>query len=136
MTTEITHKVTRPWQPVKLLDIPSQLKDPNFVYRGCNTNALGNIRKKEAEGWEIDKELSKKMKQTQRTVLDGNGLDGTLQIRELLIMRMPKEIAESRAKYYADKSNEAIISAKDHYKAEVGDMKVYGDIDINKGGIQ
>lgn len=131
----IEHKVTRPWQPAKIMDIPKELKDPNFVYRCCNKSAPGNITKKEVEGWEMDKELSKKMKQLQRTILDGSPLDGTLQIRELVVMRMPKALAESRAKYYADKSSEAIQSAKGNYKSEVGkSVEVFGQIQVNQGG--
>lgn len=139
--TPTKHKVTRPWEPAKLLDIPQHLKDPNFTYRFCNKNAIGNIQKKEAEGWEIDKDLSKKLQQLQRTINDGSKLDGTLQIREMIVMRMPKELAKARNEYYADKCEDAVRSSQRRFKSDVsqisGDYQntgTYGQVEISKGG--
>ena len=95
----IKHKVTRPWKPARVLDIPQHLKDPNFVYRWGNKHKLGNIQKKVREGWIIDKELSAKLS-LESTVQDGTPLDGTVQMRELIVLKMPKELAESRKAYF------------------------------------
>lgn len=123
------HRVTTPWKPATLLDIPERLKDPNFVYRFCTTKRDGNIQKKQAEGWEIDKELSRKMTQARPTLEDGKNLDGTTRIRELVVMRMPKELAESRNKYFQDKTDNAMKNSAQELKAELGD-KEYGEIKV------
>jgi hypothetical protein len=51
----------------------------------------------------IDKELSKKLNELHgidRTLEDGSPLDSTLQKRELLVLKIPKELAEERNEYY------------------------------------
>ena len=53
---------TKPWKPSKLLLIPEQFKEKGFEYRWCSKDRPGNIRKKQSEGWVIDKVISKKMK--------------------------------------------------------------------------
>ncbi len=123
------HRVTTPWKPATLLDIPEHLKDKDYVYRFCDRKREGNIQKKLAEGWEIDKELSKKMKQAKPTLEDGSNLDGTMGIRELVVMRMPKETAEARNKYYADKASGAMKNSAQELKKELGDAE-YGDITV------
>jgi hypothetical protein len=98
---------TTPWKPAKRLNIPEELKDPRFVYRFVNTKREGNEVKKQDEGWEYDMELSVKLKQRGlaplRGIEDGTPLDSSYRIRELIVMRMPKEMAASRNKYYLDK---------------------------------
>lgn len=115
------HRVTTSWKPATLLDIPKHLKDPDFVYRFCDKNRDGNIDKKIAEGWEIDKELSRKMRQGRPTLDDGAGLDTTLGIRELIVMRMPVETAEARRKYYAEKTEGAMKKQVDQLKKDLKD---------------
>jgi hypothetical protein len=101
-------KATTPWKPAKRLSIPEHLKNPRFVYRFVNTKKEGNELKKLDEGWEYDRELSEKLKayglaQT-RGLQDGTPLDSTYRIRELVVMRMPKEMAEKRNEYYLEKT--------------------------------
>jgi hypothetical protein len=95
--------VSTPWKPARITEIPEYLKDPRFIYRGCNSKKTGNIQKKLQEGWEVDKELSKKLDELyglNRTIQDGSPLDSTHQVRELIYMRMPKELALERNEYY------------------------------------
>lgn len=100
---------TAPWRPAKRLNIPSDLKDPRFVYRFVNTKKEGNEGRKLEEGWEYDTELTAKLKKrglaTIRTIEDGTPLDSHYRIRELVVMRMPVEMAAQRNKYYQDKAN-------------------------------
>lgn len=101
----IKERPAEKWNPVRLLDIPADLKDSRYTYRWCNKDKQGNIRKKASEGWEVDYELSKKLNSRlglNKTLDDGSGVDSTLQMRELIVMRLPKEKAEARRKYYAD----------------------------------
>lgn len=109
------HRVSAPWKPASRIDIPEELKIPGFRYRSCNTMQTGNIQKKLAEGWIVDKELSKKMEHV-ATVDDGKKLDGTTRFRELIVMRMPEEMAKSRDEYYAKRTIDPKRQAKDELK--------------------
>jgi len=136
----VKHKVTSPWRPAKLLDIPEKFKDPNFVYRFCDKTKEGNIAKKQVEGWEVDKELSKKMSHLQhKTVRDGSSLDGTLQLRELVVMRMPVETKIGREQYYAEKASRTETSVQDKFKTDAGSLAQgygkgsYGTIQEDRG---
>lgn len=138
-TEPIKHKVTTPWKPARLLDIPEKFKDPRFVYRFVDKKVDGNLAKKESEGWEVDKELSKKIKQLQRTVLDGSNLDGSLQIRELIVMRMPKELKEARMQYFEDMNTAKFRNTKKSLSNEASKISgdyvkdgVYGEVTINE----
>lgn len=137
------HKVTSPWKPARLLDIPEKYKDPNFVYRFVDKKTDGNIAKKEAEGWIIDKELSKKIKQLQRTVLDGSGLDGSLQIREMIVMKLPKEMKEAREKYFESMNNAKFRDTKKSLSNENAKISgdyvkngTYGEITVNQKEVE
>lgn len=131
------HRVTRPWEPATLMGIPEHMKDPAFVYRYCTKEEArpGNIRKKMAEGWEIDTELSKKMKAHNLvpTINDGKPMDSTLQIREMVVMRMPREMKESRDAYFAKLNGENSSGTQENFDNEVnqitgGQSKSYGNV--------
>lgn len=106
---EIKKSPTTPWRPAKRLNVPEDLKDPRFVYRFVNTRKEGNEVKKLDEGWEYDMELSEKLKARGlaplRSLSDGTPIDSAYRVRELIVMRMPKEMAAARNKYYQDKTN-------------------------------
>ena len=129
------HRVTRPWEPATLMGIPEHIKDPAFVYRYCTKEEArpGNIRKKIAEGWEIDTELSKKMARINPpTINDGKPLDSTLQIREMIVMRMPKETKESRDAYFAKLNGDNSKGTQENFDSEVqkisgGQTRAYGN---------
>jgi hypothetical protein len=97
-------KATTPWKPAAITEIPGHLKDGRFTYRLCNTQKIGNIQRKLQEGWEIDRILSAKINDLYgglaRTIEDGSPMDSTVRMRELIVMRMPKEMAEARNEYY------------------------------------
>jgi hypothetical protein len=100
-------KSSTPWKPARMLEIPENLKDSRFTYRWCNRKRVGNMEKKVREGWEVDTILSKKLNELyglNRTIEDGSPIDSTVNMRELIIMRMPKEMTESRNEYYRKRS--------------------------------
>ena len=109
------------WKPASYIHIPENLKKPGFRYRACNTEKTGNIDKKIAEGWEIDTELTQKMRRTP-TLQDGQNLDTTMKIRELVIMRMPEELAKQRDKYYSDLSSRARNNIASKFKKDASDL--------------
>lgn len=116
-------QATTPWKPAKKLDVPEDLKDPRFVYRFVNTRTEGNEMKKLQEGWEYDDIILSKMRErgllpARRAMNDGTPLDSAYTIREMVLMRIPKEMAESRNAYYREKSERA----KRDYKRAFADM--------------
>lgn len=120
---------TIPWAPARILDIPEKFKDPAFTYRWVNKDKAGNLRKKQSEGWEIDKELTRKMSGIAKPIQDGSPMDGTIQVREMIVMRLPQERAEARKAYYRDKNARSIKDKEAHFKNEVGGG--YGEIREN-----
>lgn len=132
------HMVTTPWKPASYLNIPEHLKVKGRVYRWLKIDRPGNIDKKQAEGWTIDTELTKKMKRISvPTLMDGKGIDSTLQVREMVVAWMPEEIAQARRKYYSDKAVSAQKSAQNKYRKEAKDLAgeygggSYGDVKIS-----
>jgi len=119
------------WRPSSILGIPTHLKDPNYRYRWCDKDKLGNIRKKESEGWEIDKVLSRKMTSLNTTINDGSPLDGATTMRELIVMKMPVEMAEARNKYYEDRANGSMEEMNEQFKRDTGG-KGYGEIVLSQ----
>ncbi len=112
---EAPKKATTPWKPARFLDIPEEFKDPRFVYRFVNTKKEGNEVKKLNEGWEYDFELGKKLTQRfgkTRTIHDGTPIDSAYQIRELIVMRMPKEMAKARNEYYSKRGDTNLRTMK------------------------
>jgi hypothetical protein len=127
------HRVTSPWKPAPLIDFPDKYKDPNYVYRFVKKDRAGNVQKKISENWEIDTQVSGRiMKENPEilapTINDGGQLDKTLNIRELVLMRMPKEVAVSRMEYYENKNKAAQLSAESTYKQE--NKSTYGKVKI------
>lgn len=108
---------TTPWKPARVLDIPAELKDKRFTYRWASKRSVGRIQKLIAEGWEIDKEISSKLEGSlPSTMEDGSSLDGTVQRRELVVMRLPREMADARNAYYQKRAGETVASAEDQLK--------------------
>lgn len=125
---------TTPWKPAKLYGIPEDLKDPRFVYRFVNTKKEGNELKKRQEEWEYDHEIVKKMQERgllpPRELRDGTPIDGIYRIREMILMRIPRERAESRNEYMVSKGQRGLQEAKASMRKEMPgqgpDYPLYG----------
>jgi len=119
-------KQTTPWKPARVLDIPQKLKDPNYTYRWCDVNKVGNIQKKLQEGWVIDKELGEKLSRLHglnTSLQDGSPLDSTVRLRELIVMKMPKDMADSRNQYYQNRASLSSRDVKNRMHRETMDQK-------------
>jgi hypothetical protein len=101
-------ELTSDWEEVKLLDIPEKLKVKGRIYRWCNTAIQGNIDKKIAQGWVIDRDMYKK-----RDTVYGEfkaktqSLGTEIRIRELILMWLPEARAAKRNQFYAEKAAKA-----------------------------
>jgi hypothetical protein len=126
------------WTPASLLNIPEEYKDPRFTYRWCDTGKDGNITKKISEGWEVDREISKKRgssfsanSQTEREFKDNTQPEGSVtKLRELILMRMPRSLAEQRNKFYRDKATQKVTQTKHQLNSGL-QGGVYGNVEIN-----
>lgn len=110
------------WKPARVLDIPSKFMDNNFVYSFRTKNKEGNIRKNCFEGWEIDTKVQKQMVEAglpQGTIQDGKPQSETYEIREMILMRMPKKVAEERKKYYHDLADERELASVEDFTENV-----------------
>ena len=128
------------WKPANIIEIPERFKDPNFRYRCVNFKHEGRVMQKENEHWEVDKYIVPKMRAegyfgvSQSSLQDGRPMDDTLRFRELIVMRIPKEIAEERKAYYAglDAMKNQLGNEDDDLHAKTGGRS-YGDIKVKRG---
>jgi hypothetical protein len=135
-------QATGDWKPSKLLDIPVQYKDPGFTYRWCNTLMDGNIDKKQSEGWIIDEDVSLKRRHIHLTKSkierdfhdNSKSLGRETMLRELILMKMPNDMAAKRNKYYRDKATANITHTKEQFSGELqkhGSYS-YGNVDVTR----
>jgi hypothetical protein len=115
------------WQPASVTYIEGE--NPDYVYRLVNTEKPGNVHKKMAEKWENCTEETVNL--PSRTIHDGTQIGSGKQIRELLLMRMPKNTKKARDEYMESqqiggKELEAMM------KAKVGET-AYGKIEKSQG---
>jgi hypothetical protein len=128
--------VRRRWRPASRIFIPEEFKNPRFVYYAASKDDL-NIRKKLQEYWEIDHEIAPKMRKAgmlpdlPATIQDGQQRDTTLQFRELIILRMPKELMEEKKEYLARKAD-AMIGVKEEKLEQETDGRAYGKVKVER----
>lgn len=141
------HAEHKPWKPARVMDIPDGILDPRYRYRWVNKSKMGNVLKKRQEGWEPDFQTQKKIDEAlgfgamAKTLDDSaKSLDSTTQVRELILMRMPVELAEERSKFYERQTIDPPRHAKkllrgeiDRQSREAGGEEDYGEV---YGGIK
>ena len=106
--------MNKPWEEPMLLD--AKLKDSNFTLKWCHKEKMD---KRRAEGWVpvSYKELSN---MSNLTIEDGKSLDSTVQVRELVLCKLPKDRKEERDKYYRDMANEFFRADRDEFLRNSG----------------
>lgn len=91
------------WRPAKMLHIMSQ--EPGYRYRWVDKDPA-NLDKKTAECWEFVKGKQPKPDATTGSATDIDYADQSLttltEYRELVLMRMDEDTAQSRDEYYKD----------------------------------
>lgn len=128
-----------PWKPASVLHVPERYLNKAFVYRWVTKSKPGNMQKKSFEGWEVDTELMKKLQADGiipiSTINDGKPVDKTVYaMREMVLMRLPRDLAEERAAYYRDKAHSAQEDAQEKYAEQIkglvpgGGARGYGKI--------
>lgn len=96
-------KGNKAWKPATFLDVPN--KDPNFRYRWEYKDPQV-LQKALLEGWEIDRTGKCKINPgVDLDDIDDNNTTGRLkssvtEYRELILTRIPEEVAKERDEYY------------------------------------
>lgn len=138
-TQELTAKVpelqpkspTTPWKPASQLTVNRQYLNPNSKLRWCRKE---DYEKKLEEGWIPVKSKHPSSVNPGKTMIDGTPLDSTVQKRELILMEMPMEMAESRKKYHEEITNGLLPAKKKEFDTETTveghGKRAYGKITI------
>ena len=119
------------WRPASLLDVPQWVKDmyPDHGLRWCSKR---EIDKKMLEYWttvvvdgtEVETEF-------RPTMIDGARTDSTVQVREMILMKLPRSIMAKRKAYFEARTKD-LLQAKiesDNEQAKQDGSKQYGALD-------
>ena len=120
--------VTTPWKPASLLTVTN--KDANFTYRWIRKE---NLEKALLEGWALVRTVSSSKEGGPKpTLVDGSSLDSTIQKRNLILVRMPKTMAQDRNDFYAKKSRDLVDATQQDFNKDAKDAgaNVYGKVEI------
>ena len=93
------------WKPAQQLEVTNKDSEA-FSYRWCH-NDSANLQRKQAEGWEfVNSETGIPAEHDrQETIADGAALTGKNSYRELILMALPRDLAEARKRYIRDQTN-------------------------------
>ncbi len=100
--TEVRETVNfdKPWTPAARLTVLN--KDPNYEYGFQRDD---DVMMKQADGWEVCHWSEHGPKVMSPGLHDAKeGVDSVLRVRELVLMRMPKELHANMKKYYLDQA--------------------------------
>ena len=120
-------KVTTPWKPASLLTLGR--KEPGFRNRWCRKEL---IEKKLLEGWEVVR-TSAKDATPEITLMDGTKLTGIIQKRNLILCRMPEELAIAREEYHTNLSDSAAEAPLREFENVAGKGNFYGKKEVTHG---
>mgnify|MGYP003131770246 CR=1 FL=1 len=124
---EIPRKVgSKSWRPAALTHVKG--RDPKYSYRFFDSSRPGRLDKAQAEGWEVVKN-NDSAELPIRSMSDGAATDSVKRVRELVLMRIPKEMAKQRAKFFQN-----LESTPEKLKEQFADQtatETYGDIKIS-----
>lgn len=122
------------WMPASVTDVVG--KEPGYRYRWCNKDP-DNLAKKEAEGWETINGLqADKVNPTDSNKIEeGKNLTSVFEKRDVILKRIPEELAQERDAYYNNENERRIKGLTAHIKnkmrEEGGNAPVHGDITIS-----
>ncbi|MGH8601522.1 MAG: hypothetical protein ACREXR_01695 [Gammaproteobacteria bacterium] len=105
-----TRKSRVQWKPAKLLDTVTGFDHENFVPRWVDKDPA-NLVRKQAEGWEFVSPLKgdKAVHERPGNLQDGTPMASSLtEYRDLVLMKIPKEMVEARNEYYSMRTQEQL----------------------------
>jgi len=128
---KVAKKGNRRWAPAAPLGIKA--KDPSNRLRWVHAEPA-NMLKKRAEGWE-QASVGDAVHDRPNGVESGSGTPaGVLEYRDMVLMKMPEEMAREREAYYRNASQEQVSGLKTRAKRDIRaktGVTVEGDITID-----
>lgn len=125
-------KGTASWQPAAVTDVVN--KEPGYRYRWSAKDA-DTLAKRKAEHWETVSGLqSDQVSPTEHNRQDeGQGLTSIYEKRDLILQRIPEEIALERDAFFNDKADRQVSGLTAHTKAEMSKegAGMHGEITIS-----
>lgn len=121
------------WKPASVTDVAN--KEEGYRYRWSNKNP-DNLAKKAIEGWETVSGLTgDKSKPSEERIQDGKNLASTYEKHDVILQRMPEELALGRDEYFNNETLRRTAGLTAHLKKEMkdkgGNAPVHGDITIS-----
>lgn len=116
--TEAMKKGRRSWAPADILQIRDL--DDKYRYKWANSDPA-NIQRLIAEGWEVCSGVSgdKSRRADENSVHDGVRLSSVDSYRELVKLRIPKELAEERNAYFREQAQQQVMGLKAKTKEDM-----------------
>ena len=120
------------WKPANITDVVN--KDPGYRYRWVNKDP-DNMAKKAAEGWETVSGLQgdKVAAEGELRINDGRNVTSTHEKRDVILQRIPEELAQQRDAYYDAENDRRISGLTAHIKSKVAEEggNTHGEITIS-----
>lgn len=122
------------WAPASVTDVTN--KEPGYRYRWA-LKTPENISKKEMEGWETVSSLiaDGTTPVDDGRVHTGKKLTSTYEKHDVILQRIPEELALERDEYFNNESKRRTQGLTSHLKKEIkdkgGNAPVHGDITIS-----
>lgn len=120
------------WKPASVTDVVG--KEPGYRYRWSSKDA-NNLQKKEAEGWETVNGLSADsvVPVDSNKINDGKKLTSVYEKHDVVLQRIPEELALQRDAYYNNESERRVSGLTAHVKKDLGKegAEMHGDITIS-----
>ena len=119
------------WRPAQMLTVE---KEPGYRYRWVRKDDA-NIERKTNESWSF---VAKDVHEHPEGINDGKPLTSTGEYREMVLMRIPEEIAQERDAYFRALTDRQTRGIKNQLEAEMqnasggrSDAKPHGRIVID-----
>lgn len=121
------------WKPASVTDVTN--KEPGYRYRWVNKLA-DNLAKKAQEGWETISGITADGSQVtdDGKMNSGKKLTSIYEKHDVILQRMPEELAQERDAYYEDRTKKQTLGLTSHFKSEVkkeGAAPTHGEITIS-----
>jgi len=120
------------WKPASVTDTFN--KQPGYRYRWVNKDP-DNLAKKQAEGWEVINGLqADKVSATENDLISqGSSLTSVFEKKDVILQRIPEEIAAERDSYFNNESDRRISGLTAHVKKDLNKegASAHGEITIS-----
>lgn len=121
------------WTPASVTEVTN--KEDGYRYRWSNKTP-DNLAKKDAEGWEnVSKLTNDKSMPSPERIGDGKKLTSVYEKHDVVLQRIPEELAKQRDAYYETETNRRTSGLTAHIKNEIknkgGNAPIHGDITIS-----